>query len=253
MSEIEADAVPAPAERPGPVYTIVRGILRPLVRLIYRPKITGSEHVPKRGPVIFASNHLSFVDSIVIPLAAPRPVQFLAKSHYFTGTGPKGWVSRTFFTAIGAVSVERGAGAQAQAALDQGRRILESGSAFALYPEGTRSLDGRLYRGRTGVAWLALTTGAVVVPVGLVGTEEIQPVGAKVPRVRPVTVRFGEPLDLRHHGNATSGRARRAATDEVMAAIHGLSGQELADRYNEAPPHGTLAKIADRVAPRERV
>ena len=253
MSEIEADAVPAPAERPGPVYTIVRGILRPLVRLIYRPRITGSEHVPRRGPVIFASNHLSFVDSIVIPLAAPRPVQFLAKSHYFTGTGPKGWVSRTFFTAIGAVSVERGAGAQAQAALDQGRRILESGSAFALYPEGTRSLDGRLYRGRTGVAWLALTTGAVVVPVGLVGTEEIQPVGAKLPRVRPVTVRFGEPLDLRHHGNATSGRARRAATDEVMAAIHALSGQELADRYNEAPPHGALAKIADRVAPRERV
>jgi 1-acyl-sn-glycerol-3-phosphate acyltransferase len=253
VSEIEADAVPAPAERPGPVYTIVRGILRPLVRLVYRPKITGSEHVPKRGPVIFASNHLSFVDSIVIPLAAPRPVQFLAKSHYFTGKGLKGWVSRTFFTAIGAVSVERGAGAQAQAALDQGRRILESGSAFALYPEGTRSLDGRLYRGRTGVAWLALTTGAVVVPVGLIGTQEIQPVGAKLPRVRPVSVRFGEPIDLRHHGNATSGRARRAATDEVMAAIHALSGQELAGAYNEAPPQGTLAKIADRVVPRERV
>jgi 1-acyl-sn-glycerol-3-phosphate acyltransferase len=253
VSEIGADAVPAPAERPGPVYTIVRGILRPLVRLVYRPRITGSERVPRRGPVIFASNHLSFVDSIVIPLAAPRPVQFLAKSHYFTGKGPKGWVSRTFFTAIGAVSVERGAGAQAQAALDQGRRILESGSAFALYPEGTRSLDGRLYRGRTGVAWLALTTGAVVVPVGLVGTQEIQPVGAKLPRVRPVSVRFGEPLDLRHHGNATSGRARRAATDEVMAAIHALSGQDLAGSYNEAPPHGTFAKIADRVAPRERV
>ena len=253
MSEIEADAVPAPAERPGPVYTIVRGILRPLVRMIYRPKITGAEHVPKRGPVIFASNHLSFVDSIVIPLAAPRPVQFLAKSHYFTGTGVKGWVSRTFFTSIGAVSVERGAGAQAQAALDQGRRILESGSAFALYPEGTRSLDGRLYRGRTGVAWLALTTGALVVPVGLVGTQEIQPVGAKLPRVRPVSVRFGEPIDLRHHGIATSGRARRAATDEVMAAIHALSGQELAGTYNEAPPQGAFAKIADRVAPRERV
>ena len=182
-----------------------------------------------------------------------RPVQFLAKSHYFTGKGLKGWVSRTFFTAIGAVSVERGAGAQAQAALDQGRRILESGSAFALYPEGTRSLDGRLYRGRTGVAWLALTTGAVVVPVGLIGTQEIQPVGAKLPRVRPVSVRFGEPIDLRHHGNATSGRARRAATDEVMAAIHALSGQELAGAYNEAPPQGTLAKIADRVVPRERV
>ena len=208
--------------------------------------------MPKRGAVIFASNHLSFVDSIVIPLASPRPVQFLAKSDYFTGTAP-GWVSAPSSRAIGAVGVERGAGAQAQEALDQGRRILESGAAFALYPEGTRSLDGRLYRGRTGVAWLALTTGATVVPVGLVGTQEIQPVGAKLPRIRPVTVRFGEPLDLSHHGTASSGRARRAATDEIMAAIHALSGQELAGRYNETPPAGTLAKIADRVAPRERV
>ena len=122
--------------------------------------------------------------------------------------------------------VERGAGSQAQEALDAGKRILDDGSAFALYPEGTRSLDGRLYRGRTGVAWLALTTGATVVPVGLVGTEQIQPVGAKFPRIRPVTVRFGEPLDLSHHGGATSGRARRAATDEIMTAIQALSGQE---------------------------
>lgn len=252
VSEIEADAAPA-AVRQGPLYRVVRSILRPLVRVVYRPTIDGAEHVPKRGPVILASNHLSFVDSIVIPLASPRPVQFLAKSHYFTGTGLKGWVSRTFFRAIGAVAVERGAGAAAQEALDAGRHILESGNAFALYPEGTRSLDGRLYRGRTGVAWLALTTGAKVVPVGLVGTEEIQPVGAKLPRVRPVTVRFGEPLDLRRHGPATSGRARRAATDELMAAIQALSGQELAGRYNETPPHGTFAKLADRVAPRERV
>jgi 1-acyl-sn-glycerol-3-phosphate acyltransferase len=253
VSEIEADAVPAPPSKPGPVYGLVRGVLRPLVRLIYRPTIRGAENVPRHGAVIFASNHLSFVDSIVIPLAAPRPVQFLAKSHYFTGTGLKGWVSRTFFTAIGAVSVERGAGAAAQAALDQGRRILEAGSAFALYPEGTRSLDGRLYKGRTGVAWLALTTGAIVVPVGLLGTQEIQPVGSRLPRVRPVTVRFGAPIDVSRHGGADSGRARRAATDEIMAAIHALSGQELADAYNELPPQGTFARIADRVAPRERV
>ncbi|BDZ53585.1 lysophospholipid acyltransferase family protein [Agromyces marinus] len=253
MTQIEVDAAPAKPSKPGPVYGLVRGVLRPLVRLVYRPKILGAEHVPRTGPVILASNHLSFVDSIVIPLAAPRPVQFLAKSHYFTGTGLKGWASRTFFTAIGAVGVERGAGAQAQAALDQGRRILESGSAFALYPEGTRSLDGRLYRGRTGIAWLALETGATVVPVGLIGTQEIQPVGSTMPRVAPVTVKFGEPLDLSRHGAATSGRARRAATDEIMAAIHALTGQELANAYNEAPPQGTLAKIADRVVPRERV
>ncbi|WP_442879089.1 lysophospholipid acyltransferase family protein [Agromyces sp. CCNWLW203] len=252
MTEIEGDAVPAPV-RQGPLYRIVRGFLRPLVRLVYRPKITGAEHVPMRGPVILASNHLSFVDSIVIPLASPRPVQFLAKSSYFTGTGFSGWVSRTFFGAIGAVAVERGAGSQAQEALDAGRRILDAGNAFAIYPEGTRSLDGRLYRGRTGVAWLALTTGAKVVPVGLIGTEEIQPVGAKLPRVRPVTVRFGEPLDLARHGQATSGRARRAATDEIMAAIHALSEQELAGAYNETPPQGALAKLADRVVPRERI
>lgn len=254
MTEIEVEAVPAaPAVQQGPLYRVVRGVLRPVVRTVYRPTITGAEHVPMRGPVILASNHLSFVDSIVIPLASPRPVQFLAKSHYFTGTGVKGAISRTFFGAIGAVSVERGAGAQAQEALDQGRRILDAGNAFAIYPEGTRSLDGRLYRGRTGVAWLALTTGAIVVPVGLIGTEEIQPVGSKLPRVRPVTVRFGEPLDLSRHGTATSGRARRAATDEVMAAIHALSGQELAGRYNETPPQGTFAKIADRMVPRERI
>ncbi|WP_312855297.1 lysophospholipid acyltransferase family protein [Agromyces agglutinans] len=250
---MEAAAVPSPPKRPGPLYRTVRGILKPLVHVVYRPTILGTEHVPARGPVILASNHLSFIDSIAIPLTAPRPVQFLAKSHYFTGTGLKGWVSRTFFGAIGAVSVERGAGSQAQEALDQGRRILEAGNAFAIYPEGTRSLDGRLYRGRTGVAWLALTTGATVVPVGLVGTQEIQPVGAKRPRIRPVTVRFGEPLDLSHHGPATSGRARRAATDEIMAAIHALTGQELAGTYNEAPPSGTLAKLADRIAPHERV
>ncbi len=253
VSEIEADAVPAAPKRPGATYVIARGILRPLVKLVWRPRVTGRDRVPRKGPVIFASNHLSFVDSMVIPLVAPRPVQFLAKSHYFTGSGFKGWVSRTFFGAIGAVSVERGAGSQAQEALDLGRRILEGGNAFALYPEGTRSLDGRLYKGRTGVAWLALTTGAVVVPVGLIGTQEIQPVGAKLPRVRPVTVHFGEPIDLSSHGPATSGRARRSATDEIMAAIHALTGQELADRYNETPPQGTLAKIADRVVPRERV
>ena len=215
------DALPAAPVRQGPLYRIVRGVLRPLVRLLYRPTITGAEHVPKHGAVILASNHLSFVDSVVIPLASPRPVQFLAKSSYFTGTGLSGWISRTFFGAIGAVPVERGAGSQAQEALDAGKRILDDGSAFALYPEGTRSLDGRLYRGRTGVAWLALTTGASVVPVGLVGTEQIQPVGARFPRIRPVTVRFGEPLDLAHHGGATSGRARRAATDEIMTAIAG--------------------------------
>lgn len=238
---------------PGLVYLLGRGLISVVAKTVFRPTITGRENVPKSGPVILASNHLSFIDSIVIPISAPRRVQFLAKSHYFTGTGFKGWVSRNFFSAIGAVSVERGAGQAAQAALDQGKRILEGGNAFALYPEGTRSLDGRLYRGRTGIAWLALTTGATVVPVGLIGTQEIQPVGSKIPRVRKVTVKFGKPLDLAHYGPATSGKARRQATDEIMAAIHELTGQELANAYNEAPPSGTLNKLADKVFPKERL
>ena len=240
-------------KRPGFVYFLGYGIMAPIARLVFRPTITGRDNIPRSGRVILASNHLSFIDSIVIPLVAPRRVQFLAKSTYFTGTGFTGFVSRTFFTSIGAVGVERGAGQAAQEALDAGRNILESDSAFAIYPEGTRSLDGRLYKGRTGVAWLALTTGAVVVPVGLIGTQEIQPVGAKFPRIRKVTVTFGEPLDLSRHGSAESGKARRGATDEIMAAIHALSRQELAGRYNESPPSGTLQKIADRVFPRERV
>lgn len=224
----------------------------PIMRVVYRPKIIGRSNIPKSGPVILASNHLSFIDSIVIPLVAPRRVQFLAKSHYFTGTGLKGWVSRTFFRSIGAVGVERGAGQSAQVALDQSKRILNTGAAFALYPEGTRSLDGRLYRGRTGVAWLAFATGAPVIPVGLIGTDELQPVGKLIPRVRRVTVAFGEPIDFSGHGSPDSGRARRQATDEIMAAIHTLSHQELAHSYNEVPPSGTVERVK-RAIRRERL
>lgn len=235
------------------MYWLGRSVLTPLVRGYYRPRVTGKHNVPKTGRVIFASNHLSFIDSIAIPVCAPRRVQFLAKSSYFTGRGLKGFIVRTFFSSIGAVGVERGAGQAAQAALDKGKAILESESAFAIYPEGTRSLDGRLYRGRTGVAWLALTTGAVVVPVGLCGTDEMMPVGATVPRRAKVTVAFGEAIDVSKHGTAASGRARRAATDEIMAAIHELSGQELAGCYNETPPANAVEKIKQAVFRTERV
>lgn len=253
----EETAVDEPAEqepnptRMGVTYAIGRFILRPLVRIIYRPHIEGRDNVPKSGPVIFASNHLSFIDSIAIPVAAPRPVHFLAKESYFTGHGFSGWMSREFFTAIGAIPVRRGAGQAALNALDQQKQLLDTGSAVALYPEGTRSLDGRLYKGRTGVAFLALETGAPVVPVGLIGTDKVMPVGAKRPSLKEkVTIRFGEPLHLSHHGPASSGRARRHATDDIMAAIHALSGQELADAYNEAPAHG-IERIK-QVLPHER-
>ncbi|MFJ6654025.1 lysophospholipid acyltransferase family protein [Microbacterium sp. NPDC091313] len=228
-------------------YALGRFVVSPLARMIYRPRVEGRNHVPRTGPVIFASNHLSFIDSIAIPVAAPRPVHFLAKSSYF-----ESWASRQFFSAIGAIPVERGAGQAAMDALEQQRRILADGRAVALYPEGTRSLDGRLYKGRTGVAFLALETGAPVVPVGLIGTDVVMPVGAKFPTLRErVTVRFGQPLDLSAHGPAASGRARRSATDEIMAAIHALSGQELAGTYNEVPAANPLERIK-QVLPHER-
>lgn len=236
----------------GVTYVLGRWVLAPLARLIYRPRIEGRKNFPRKGAVIIASNHLSFIDSFVIPMASPRPVRFLAKSSYFDGKGIKGWFSREFFYAVGAFPVQRGAGQAALDALEQQKRMLAAGWSTALYPEGTRSLDGRLYKGRTGIAFLALQSGAPVIPVGLVGTNDVMPVGAKFPRLRPrVTVRFGEPLDLAHHGPAESGKARRLATDEIMAAIHSLSGQELAGTYNETPAGTTVDRIK-RVLPHER-
>ncbi|WP_348787795.1 lysophospholipid acyltransferase family protein [Leifsonia sp. NPDC080035] len=243
--DAEPDAIP----RPGVLYFVGRWIVAPLAKLVYRPRVLGTKNVPRHGKIILASNHLSFIDSVLIPMTSPRRVQFLAKSHYFEGTGFRGWVSRAFFTAIGAVGVRRGAGQAAQEALEQSRRIIDTGAAFAIYPEGTRSLDGRLYKGRTGIGWLALTTGAKVVPVGLIGTAEMQPVGAAFPRVRRVTVAFGKPIDVSHYGPAESGRARRQATDEIMAAIHDLTGQELANAYNESPPASTVERVKRALRP----
>jgi 1-acyl-sn-glycerol-3-phosphate acyltransferase len=232
--------------------TLSRIFLAPVARLLWRPRIVGKHNVPVNGAVLLASNHLSFIDSVVITLVSPRSVSFLAKAEYFTGRGFRGWISRSFFSGIGAIPVVRGAGSAAQDALDSGLQVLKDGGAFAIYPEGTRSLDGRLYRGRTGVAWLALTSGAVVVPVALTGTQELQPVGSRLPRIRPITVEFGAPLELAAHGAADSGRARRRATDEIMAAIQRMSGQQLADAYNE-PPAPSLAERVRRVFGRNRL
>jgi 1-acyl-sn-glycerol-3-phosphate acyltransferase len=186
--------------------------------------------------VIVASNHLSFADSMVIPFVVPRKVVFLAKKDYFTGTGLRGALVRGWFEGIGMVPVDRDDTKAALASLDTALDVLGRGEAFGIYPEGTRSRDGRLYRGRTGVAHLALTSGAPVVPVGLSGTQDIQPVGTTVPRLADVTVRFGEPLDLAgRYDGVPLGRARREVTDAVMEAIHALTGQELAGVYNERP------------------
>jgi 1-acyl-sn-glycerol-3-phosphate acyltransferase len=184
--------------------------------------------------VIVASNHLSFADSLVIPIVAPRKVVFLAKADYFTGTGVKGALSRGWFNGIGMVPVDRDDTRAAITSLDTALAVLERGEAFGIYPEGTRSRDGRLYRGRTGVGHLALTSGAPVVPVGLEGTQHLQPVGSRVPRLAKVTVRFGQPQHFAgRYVGVPLGRARREVTDEVMSAIARLSGQVEAGVYNE--------------------
>jgi 1-acyl-sn-glycerol-3-phosphate acyltransferase len=209
-------------------YVIARFVLRPLF-WISLPRVRGREHVPLTGPVILASNHLSFIDSIVIPLLAPRRVSYLAKAEYWQGSGVAGWLSRALFTGLGALPVEREAQRAAQAALDTALGVLRDGGAFGIYPEGTRSRDGRLARGKTGVAWLALTAGCPVVPVGVVGTDKVQPIGASWPRPRRVSITFGEPLTFPEFaGQAGKQRARREVTDRIMDAIAELSGQEKA-------------------------
>jgi 1-acyl-sn-glycerol-3-phosphate acyltransferase len=214
------------------LYLLTRTVVAPVARLIYRPVIEGRENIPRTGPLLLASNHLSFIDSFVIPLVTPRRVVFLAKSEYFTGDGIRGLWMRWLFTALGAIPVQRGT-LEAQEGLDAALEVLKEGLAFGIYPEGTRSRDGRLYRGRTGVAWLAMTAGCPVVPVALSGTQDIQPVGSRVPRIGKITVRFGEPLDFSHLHGAKPGPARREATDAVMVAIRELSGQEFVPMYNQ--------------------
>lgn len=218
------------------LYEVLHSVVPPLARAIWRPTIEGLDNVPLDGPVLLASNHLSFADSVVIPIVAPRKVVFLAKAEYFTGTGVKGRISKAWFEGLGMVPVDRDDTRAALNSLDVALEVLGRGEAFGIYPEGTRSRDGRLYRGRTGVAQLALTAGVPVVPVGLLGTDQLQPVDSRFPRRAKVTVRFGEPLDFtgRFDGVAP-GRARREATDEIMDAIHALTGQELAGAYNERP------------------
>ena len=216
------------------LYRVTRRVVLTVFQLFWRPRIEGRELIPSTGLLIVASNHLSFIDSIVIPVTVPRKVVFLAKAEYWEGRSPATWPRRLFFAAFEAVPVQREEQQDAQASLDLARGVVERGDAFGIYPEGTRSRDGRLYRGRTGVGWLALATGARVVPVGVVGTDRVQPVGARVPRVhRGVAIRFGEPVDPADYAHLPPGRARREITDAVMDRIAALSGQPRAEGYNE--------------------
>jgi 1-acyl-sn-glycerol-3-phosphate acyltransferase len=219
------------------LYGVLHRIVPPLLKAIWRPHVTGLEHVPRTGPLILASNHQSFIDSVVIPAVTPRPVNFLAKSDYFEGRGVKGRFVKAWFETFGALPVDRDDSRAALASLGTALAVLAEGGAFGIYPEGTRSRDGRLYRGRTGVAQLALTSGAPIVPVGLLDTDRLQPVGSNRPRLVRVTVTFGEPIDVRgRYDGVPSGKARRAITDDVMAAIQLLTGQEEAGAYNDRAP-----------------
>lgn len=211
------------------LYVVSRLVLRPLFWLFFRPRITGRDNVPSTGAVLLASNHLSFIDSILIPLVAPRKVAMLAKAEYWRGKGIKGWGTRTLFSTLGAQPVERDTHRAAQAALDTALAVLNEGDAFAIYPEGTRSRDGRLARGKTGVAWLALTADCPIVPVAVAGTERIMPVGSRILRPHRASVSFGKPLHFpQYAGQAARGKPRREVTDAVMIEIAKLSGQEKA-------------------------
>lgn len=197
--------------------------------LAFRPKVTGLRQVPTVGPVIIASNHLSFSDSIFMPLVVPRKVTFLAKAEYFTSPGIKGFIKKITFIALGQVPVDRAGGRRSEAALLTGLELLKEGACIGIYPEGTRSPDGRLYKGRTGIARMAIESGAPVVPVAMFNTAEIQPTGKVVPKVQRVEMVFGEPMYF--EGDASNVQLLREATDRIMSAIQQISGQETVDMY----------------------
>jgi 1-acyl-sn-glycerol-3-phosphate acyltransferase len=210
-------------------YGILRAFLTPFLMILFRPKVKGLRQVPGTGPVIIASNHLSFSDSIFMPLVVPRKVTFLAKSEYFTSPGPKGLLKKLTFIALGQVPVDRSGGRRSEAALITGLKVLAEGKCLGIYPEGTRSPDGRLYKGRTGIARLAIESGAPIIPVAMFNTEKIQPTGTVVPKVMRVEMIFGEPMYF--EGDSTDLLYLRDVTDKIMSTIQALSGQEYVDTY----------------------
>ena len=210
-------------------YGILRAFLTPFLMILFRPKGKGLRNVPGTGPVIIASNHLSFSDSIFMPLVVPRKVTFLAKSEYFTSPGPKGLLKKLTFIALGQVPVDRSGGRRSEAALITGLKILAEGKCLGIYPEGTRSPDGRLYKGRTGIARLAIESGAPIIPVAMFNTEKIQPTGTVVPKVMRVEMIFGQPMYF--EGDSTDLLHLRDVTDKIMSTIQEMSGQEYVDIY----------------------
>ncbi|MEU2879623.1 lysophospholipid acyltransferase family protein [Streptomyces sp. NPDC007070] len=226
-------------------YVLKYVLLGPLLRVVFRPRIEGLEHVPASGPAIVAGNHLSFSDHFLMPAILRRRITFLAKAEYFTGPGLKGRLTAAFFRSAGQIPVDRSGKEAGRAAIREGLGVLRRGELLGIYPEGTRSPDGRLYKGKVGVAVMAIEAGAPVVPCAMIGTFEAQPPGRVVPRIRPVVIRFGKPLDFSRFAGMTEQKAvLRAVTDEIMYAILSLSGQEYVDRYAAV----AKAERADREA-----
>jgi 1-acyl-sn-glycerol-3-phosphate acyltransferase len=218
------------------LYSIGKVTVGKAMILGWRPHVEGLEHIPATGGAIFAGNHLSVADELFLGSVVPRHLAFWAKSDYFVGTGVKGWFTRNLMHGLGAIKVERAGGRAALTAFDGAIPVLKGGDMVAVYPEGTRSPDGRLYRGRTGVARLAVAAGVPIIPVGMLGTEKVQPIGQPYPRLKRgvITVKFGKPIETT--GRADDRTSLRALTDEVMAEIQKLTGQEYVPRY--APPRG---------------
>ena len=213
-------------------YWVLKAILSPVLRAFWRPWVEGGENIPAEGPAILAGNHLSFLDHFFLPLVVPRRVTFLAKSDYFTEAGVKGWFKRVFFSGAGQIPIDRSGGKASEGALRSGVRVLRQGRLIGIYPEGTRSPDGRLYRGKIGVARMALEAGVPVIPVAMIGTFEVQPPGQLIPKIRRIGMRVGRPLDFSRYADMADDRfVLRSITDQIMYELMALSGQEYVDMY----------------------
>lgn len=207
-------------------------IVGPLVKLIFRPWVEGAEHIPPSGPVIIVGNHLSVIDSFIFPLMIERRVSYLAKSDYFTGKGLSGWLVKHFMLSTGQIPIDRSGGKASEAALNTGLAVLDRGNVLAMYPEGTRSPDGNLYRGRTGVARLVIESGATVIPAVMIDTDKAMPIGRKIPRVRRIGTVIGPPLDFSRFSGMSADRfILRSVTDEIMLELQRLGQQKYVDIY----------------------
>lgn len=229
-SDLDPGVEPAPVQRSGYLYWVAKVMLTPLLTVAFRPRIEGVSNVPRRGAAVLACNHVSYLDWMMLALVIRfRHISFLTKSEYFTEKGLRGRFKRYFFTATGQVPVDRGNADSAMAALRTSRRLLDEGRLIGIFPEGTRSRDGRLQAGRTGIARLAAETGVIVIPCATVGLFDAAPAGKRLPRPRKVAVRFGSPMTFpAPAGDRPTAQEIRAWTDQVMCAIQSLSGQELA-------------------------